>query len=576
MGELSKDEKVAINFENVLDSLNIPSQQECLDKILLILKDCEPAEFLYTEDINNEETRYNIWRITLEYAITFCIYNINQMSVIYGESNDMTLNDYNDIDNKDASKKLKNKFEKSAFKYKLKDNCLFYNDDNIKWKFTLFDVLGIELRREYFKSEQGRRKFYECFDIPLLLNPTEKEENIKSFREKYINEKEIEILYEAICKEEKLPSVFFTAKCYFERKKGSDEEKKKYMEIASLEEEGDIWKISKYIFMSYQYYQDRIKWQLNDCNDFAYDYIPLNEAAYQKLKGYSKNEKTYNIKIKLYDIRRMPKKFKYTFTKTIQYKLYTNFPKTIFEPIYDATFSSITKNIFFSSPREIETLSQSKLYSFYSEYYSKLNGRLSTIQNASEECYWLSEKLYGINFLKKVVEYITMRDGVGITNGEKVSTKIHLTSEFREFVNRLVKISIPEMQFFYWELYIESGTDIESALEAIDILDIDEVENLCVQKLKESIENDSIDDKKEFWDQYKREYVIKYLESYQNVKFIGELKKDINNIYNKPDIDFLEKKENQKYINCICSDTEWFFKYVENLNDTNNFGMWEE
>lgn len=593
MGELSKDEKVAINFENILDTLSIPSQQECLDKILLILKKCELDDKkikqdsyiaqTYTELLSEgiidyeENVKYDIRKIILAYSIIFCVYNINQMNTIYEEKKHIALNTYNDIDNKDASKKLKNKFENSASKYILENNLLFYDDGDIRWKVTLFDKLGIELSRDYFKSDQGRKKFYECFDIPLLLNPTEKEEDIINFRKKYVNEKEIETLYEAICTGKETPSTFYMARCYFERKKGSDEEKKEYMKVACLEEEKDTWKISKEFFMSSKYYKDGIKRPFYGLDVDAYDYIPVSEETYQKLMGDTKDEKEYNIKIEIDHIREVPKeKFKYTVTKTIQYNLFTNFPETIYEPVYDATFRSITKNIFLGSPNEINILSSNKIYSFYSEYYSVLNGRLSTIQAAREECYWLSEKLYGINFFRKVVEYIAMGDGANVTNGEKVSTKIHLTSEFIELIDRLSEISIPEMQFFYWELYIESGYDIEGVLESIDLLDMDEIEDFCAREVKKYIANDDADAKTKFGDKYKRKYVMEYLEDYQNVQFIEELKKDINNIYSKPDIKFLEDKGNQKYINCICSDTALFFKYVENLSTINNFGMWEE
>ena len=70
-----------------------------------------------------------------------------------------------------------------------------------------------------------------------------------------------------------------------------------------------------------------------------------------------------------------------------------------------------------------------------------------------------------------------------------------------------------------------------------------------------------------FYNEKIRDTVKEYLNSLQQTQFIEKYKEDINAIYREPDIEFLEKKENQKYIKCICSDTKWFFRYVTELSN---------
>lgn len=70
-----------------------------------------------------------------------------------------------------------------------------------------------------------------------------------------------------------------------------------------------------------------------------------------------------------------------------------------------------------------------------------------------------------------------------------------------------------------------------------------------------------------FYNEKIRDTVKEYLNSLQQIQFIEKYKEDINAIYREPDIEFLEKKENQKYIKCICSDTKWFFRYVTELSN---------
>lgn len=612
------DENEISYYNMLLNVLNFSEEKDHLDEILSILKKCDfdivkksqmdlnikrENQSTYMTNVyrkllgvvfrnNEQKVKHDIYKILIKYVIIFYLYNMNQMSKIYREDKYLSLNVYN-IDNnyKAASRGLKNKFKKNGFKFILKDGCLFDGDDNeeyIEWKFDLFNILGIKFESEYLKSDSGKRKFYKYFDISSLFNPME--ENDVKFPKIDINYstatdlKEIEELYEAICENRKLPSEFYIAECYLKRKKGSDDEKQAYKEaVIEVEDEEDeeIWWISKPIFISSKYYQKNIADLIDKFANIVGIDIQVDEEIYQKLIGTTQNEKKYCIEIKINSIERVPLiyKFKYSFFSFMKYRLSTNFPNTIFEPVYDATFSSITYNPYFNSPMKIKTLTQNKVSLFYTEYYFKLNRKLENERCLSGECYWLSEKLYGVNFLKKMLEDIVGERVVNVTNGEKTSTKFHFTKDFVEFVNRLSEIDIPELQFFYWELFVISKTDIKSILDCIELLDMVEVTNVCEEYfLKHFVRSTTFSDdaQKQFFDKYTKKYVNKHLEEYGEENFIQKVKRDIRMIYNKPDVEFLKSKGMQKYIKCICLETKWFSKYISVLRPSDNRkGMWE-
>ena len=156
------------------------------------------------------------------------------------------------------------------------------------------------------------------------------------------------------------------------------------------------------------------------------------------------------------------------------------------------------------------------------------------------------------------------------TNGEKTGSKLRLNSRFIEFVNCLSEIPIPELQFLYWELYVTMKISTLGVIECINLSDMEEVSKKCIQYFKETyIKGKELTEEelKKFVDENGRDTVKEYLNSLQQTQFIEKYKEDINAIYREPDIEFLEKKENQKYIKCICSDTEWFFRYVTELSN---------
>ena len=58
------------------------------------------------------------------------------------------------------------------------------------------------------------------------------------------------------------------------------------------------------------------------------------------------------------------------------------------------------------------------------------------------------------------------------------------------------------------------------------------------------------------------------MDKYQSAELVKRLEEDIEMIYSKPDIEFLNEKKNKKYIECICLETDWFFRYVTELSNS--------
>ena len=445
-----------------------------------------------------------IYRSISKYMFIFCLYDMGQMSKIYSSNELLRLNRYNTVNSKDASRKLKKAFEKNSFALE-DEHYIFYGYEHgkcYKWTFYLFDVLGIKFGRKYFSSLRGKEKFFEYFFIPLLLSPVEMKLTIENFGELYSkyspvdDKKEIEEVYEAICNRKELPNEFYSANCWFIRKKGTEDERRAYEKVASIKEMGNQWEIYTPILMSSKYYNERIKRKSKEEVKYAIDYIPVSEKVFEKIGGVIEKNK-YFIEISIENIEKASKDCPngWYLGNNIQYNLTTEFPQSIFEPVYDATFYSIMNNPFFNSSGEIRKLSPTKLFSYYDEYYLKLNSRLEGLKDAMEECYWLSEKIYGINILKKIIDDVVNGKVENVTNGEKTGTKLHFTSRFIEFVNRLSEITISELRFFYWELFATKKMKISTILECINLLDEDEIQMNCVQYFKRFyINNEKIED----------------------------------------------------------------------------------
>ena len=555
-----------LNNENEKNNLNdIIKIYNLVDNSIPDLKECDlelkPQIFEFVkETFKQMKIEDMLYRIVLKYAFVFKIYDKVQMSHIYSSQRFLALNTYNDKDGqyKAASRNLKDKFIKYVFKCISEDgDCSFIKDGNEfnEWKCDLFKVLGIKFKRVYLEDKLDNRLFYKYLGIPLLINPIEMEKNIDDWKKIYVkyspveDSEEIEEIINSI-KRGKLSVKLYVANCLFERERGDDAEKEAYEKIGTLKAGGSIWVVFTQVYLSEKFYNEKIR----DKKFVLYE------------------DKKNNAQALLSDITEVTSDdlLGMNLGEDISYRLFVSYPDSIFEPVYDATFFSLTKNPYFKSPSEIQKLSVTILKDFYQKYYEKLNLRLKKSQNSSEECYWLSEKMYGINILKKIVEDIINGNAENATNGEKTGSKLRLNSRFIEFVNCLSEIPIPELQFLYWELYVTMKISTLGVIECINLSDMEEVSKKCIQYFKETyIKGKELTEEelKKFVDENGRDTVKEYLNSLQQTQFIEKYKEDINAIYREPDIEFLEKKENQKYIKCICSDTEWFFRYVTELSN---------
>lgn len=548
--------KDIIKIYNLVDN-SIPDLKECdLELKPQISKIVEKM----VEQIGNGNVFY---RIVLKYAVVFELYNMVQMSYIYNPQRFLALNTYNDKDGqyKAVSRNLKEKFIKYVFKCIFENGCCsFFKDGNEvnEWKCDLFEVLGIKFKRVYLENEIDNRIFYKYYGISLLFNPIEIENSIDDLRKSCTNcrlvddGEEIEKIINCIIKGEKLPVKLYLANCLFEREIGNDVEKKIYEKIGTLKAEKSVWNVSTQIYISEKFYKEKIK---------------------EKNKNFVYEDNQNNKRIELSDIKEVQSDDlpRMNLGQDISYRLFVSYPDSMFEPVYDATFFSLTKNPYFKSPSEIQKLSVTIVKDFYQKYYEKLDLRLKESQYSKEECYWLSEKMYGINILKKIVEDIINGNAENATNGEKTSTKLRFNSEFIEFVNCLSEIPIPELQFFYWELYATMKMNISLVIECINLLDMEKIEKKCIQYFKKiCIKGKELKEEKlkKFVDENGRDTVKKYLNSLQQMQFIEKYKEDINAIYSEPDTEFWKEKENKKYIECICFDTDWFFRYVTELSNS--------
>lgn len=558
-----------LNNENEKNNLkDIIKTYNLMDNSISDLKECDlelkPQIFeIVKKTFKQMKIEDMFYRIVLKYAFVFKIYDMVQMSRIYSSQRFLALNTYNDKDGqyKAASRNLKDKFIKYVFKYISEDGkCSFIKDGNEfnEWECDLFEVLGIKFKRVYLEDKLDNRLFYKYLGIPLLINPIEMEKNIDDWKKTYVkyshveDSEEIEKIINSIKKGEKLPVKLYMVNCLFERGIGDDVEKEAYEKIGTIKARGLIWEVFSQIYLSEKFYNEIIK---------------------EKNKIFALYEDNVNnVLALLFDIKEVTSVdlSRMNLGENIPYRLFVSYPESIFEPVYDATFFSLTKNPYFKSPSEIHKLSVTILKDFYQKYYEKLNLRLKESQNSSEECYWLSEKMYGFNILKKIVEDIINGNVENATNGKKTSTKLRLNSKFIEFVNCLSEIFIPELQFFYWELYATMKMSILGVIECINLANMEKIDKKCIQYFKKTyIKGKELTEEKlkKFVDENGRDTVKEYLNSLQQTQFIEKYKEDINAIYREPDIEFLEKKENQKYIKCICSDTNWFFRYVTELSD---------
>lgn len=578
-------------IEMIYEELNNENEKNALKDIIKIynlvdnsisdLKECDlelkpQISEIVKETFKQMKIEDMFYRIVLKYAFVFKIYDRVQMSHIYSSQRFLALNTYNDKDGqyKAASRNLKDKFIKYVFKYISEDGgCSFIKDGNEfnEWKCDLFKVLGIQFNRVYLEDKLDNRLFYKYLGIPLLINPIEMEKNIDDWKKTYVkyshveDSEEIEEIINSI-KRGKLSVKLYVANCLFERERGDDAEKEAYEKIGTLKAGGSIWRVFTQIYLSEKFYNEKIKEKSKKIKEKSKKFKEKNK------KFVLYEDKKNNAQALLSDIKEVTSDdlLGMNLGEDISYRLFVSYPDSIFEPVYDATFFSLTKNPYFKSPSEIQKLSVTILKDFYQKYYEKLNLRLKESQNSSEECYWFSEKMYGIKILKKIVEDIINGNAENATNGEKTSTKLRLNSKFIEFVNSLSQIFIPELQFFYWELYVTMKMSILGVIECINLADKEEIDKKCIQYFKKTyVKGKKLTEEelKKFVDENGRDTVKEYLNSLQQTKFIEKYKEDINAIYREPDIEFLEKKENQKYIKCICSDTNWFFRYITELSD---------
>lgn len=257
-----------------LNKENKKNTQKDLIKIYNLVDDSIPdlkleknLNKIVKKTLNKLGVKDIIYRIISKYMFIFCLYDMGQMSKIYSSNELLRLNRYNTVNSKDASRKLKKAFEKNSFALE-DEHCIFYGYEHgkyYKWTFYLFDVLGIKFGRQYFSSLRGKEKFFEYFFIPLLFSPVEMKltiENLEELYSKYSpvdDKKEIEEVYEAICNGKELPNEFYSANCWFIRKKGTEDERRAYEKVASIKEMGNQWEIYTPILMSSKYYNERIK-----------------------------------------------------------------------------------------------------------------------------------------------------------------------------------------------------------------------------------------------------------------------------------------------------------------------------
>lgn len=253
-----------------------------------------------------------------------------------------------------------------------------------------------------------------------------------------------------------------------------------------------------------------------------------------------------------------------------KYILETRFPRTEYIPVYFALFRSINNNIFFQEPDSKANITETNFKRFYKGYYEFLNKKIKD-KDSGEANYWLSEKMFGINFIKKLVEKLEEFKEV-YSNREililkKSRYQDNITKNLADLINTIIQIDEPELRILYLDIFIDVDVDLRESREYID--EIKEHEIIYLQsKNNQNKKSDTV--------QNKTSTARKKIDWWKE----DTLKKIIETIQEEPDLAFLDDKKYKDHFIFICKNTEWLSKFIYPKEDPkeeiNSYGYYIE
>lgn len=510
-----------------------------------------------------EETDIAYWN--RKYVQLIKWYNIKKISPIYDPNRELlalnTLNE--DANYKGISRDLKERFTKYHFCY---NNGEYYFDNNGSiWKTRLFSTLGIEFDIYYLNDKE--KKNLNLFRQICFVKEKDKEESVNE-------------LFLKICQiSSKEVGDFHVARCRMALLKKLDQEENieqiyQAYPFAKVSEEGIKWIIDMPVFIETEYLKEleeieektrKLKKQVEDTNSPIYDMIEKKYVSDNKRMIYAEIYACNENVVTLEEILGLG------LEKKLQYKLKTKFPKTEYAPVYFALFRSINNNLFFRQPGEKYNVK--RLRKFYEEYYEFLALRIG--KTNVEENYWLSEKLFGINFLNYLVVKL---NELHLTHPDKYSFnkywfKNETTKSLVDLIDILIEIDEPELRILYLDIFVDSKVNPQKCIDYMEAINVEGIENNYYE-IKDVIKiNDS--KKRKSQGRKKKGSMEEILDNWDEIE--KEIKKSIQileengasdkidkfrEIMKKPDTEFLNKKEYRKILKFICENTEWLSKFI--------------
>ena len=522
--------------------------------------------------------------INIAKKIDMCIttwayeWNEKKMSSIRSKDTEfMALNQLNEDPNyKGISRDIKARFDKYQFhfikeddtKEDIKENTTkednkgeyYFDDEGYLWKTTLFDMLGIK-----FCVKDKSTDNIETLSNICMFEDAEKDKNINK-------------LFALICtKEDKQNSErqvqgfnanrekFYIARCELKIKKMESVELDKFRKkfpFAEIMEDAENNIINIPIFFDFAYYNNKNEKKLSEKKNL------LKKNLYEepeKVEISIDGEKKAARKKDIIDLG-LEKYFK------TKYILVTRFPKTNYSPVYFALFRSINNNIFFRAPSTKDSITAINLERFYKDYYGFLNEKIKD-EESGKENYWLSEKLFGINFIKKLVEkmeefrnFYTERE-VLIFKKSRYQDKN--TKNLTDLINAIIQIDEPELRILYLDIFVDVNVDLRKSTEYLNEIKENELvywqsENDQNKKNDTIQENDTIQKK------------ISTAKEGIDLKNDTTIKRIIEKIQEEPDLTFLANKKYKDHITFICKNTEWLSKFTYPKEEVKSYGYYIE
>lgn len=504
---------------------------------------------------NEEEPEVEkIKRWNLIYVKLICWYNIKMMLPIIKSKKSDALDKYNDkninTNYKGVSRDLKKRFMQYHYCY---NNGNYYFDNNGEiWKTELFDILGIKFNICYMDDKE--KENIRFFNQICLMKEKNKENT----------------LFSLICAEkEKDFGDFRIARCRIEMKRLEGENVETLCEkypFARIHEEDGQWIIDMPLFLDAGYAEEIKKSKKKQIKDIGLSVDKILEKKYT-------DENQRRVYIHVYNEKKIRRSeiLKLGLEKKLRYKLLTKVPKTDYTPVYYALFHSININVFFCEPNEYGNKAEIKLRRFYKKYYSLLDEKVKETEKYREN-YWLSEKLFGINFLKmlliKLNEFEKHNPRVSLVTEDWIKNKT--TKSLVDLINILIKINDPELRILYLDIFIDPEIEPSSSIEYMKLINWIGIEGIIKKHdRKKEIENVS-----KSWKKIKNRINI-LMETIKKNEAGDKLEK-FKQIQEKPDLQFLCKKEYQIDLGFICRNTKWLYKFICEDVEEPEYGWFEK